>query len=187
MSHAVKQFIADNVRGITPTERVVLDALANYSNPAGTSCFPSLRRIADRLDLSVRTVRAKIKQLTAKGLLVVVPPPKIGKSWFNHYGIVMGRSVDWVLQRVKAEADRRWSARLKPEEPMRAPVPDPVPRARAKPTTPEPCYENPLFTHDPGPRFPRSQEVSDLIRSVRAGLGPVRVGVATRNPYRRRE
>lgn len=57
-------------RGLRPSEKVVLLALADYANDEGY-CFPGQVSIATKADLSERTVRDTLKRLEDAGLLEI--------------------------------------------------------------------------------------------------------------------
>lgn len=56
------------MRGLSPTEKLTLIALANYADE-NEQCWPSNRRLTEDTGLSERTVRDTIKALGARGLL----------------------------------------------------------------------------------------------------------------------
>lgn len=64
--HAVSSAIA--IRGVTPTEKLLLIALANYADEE-FRCFPSQRRLAEETCLSERTIRTALATLEASGMI----------------------------------------------------------------------------------------------------------------------
>ncbi len=57
------------VRGISPSEKLVLLSLANYANK-DAQCWPKQDTIAEETELSSRTVWNALKQLTEAGIIV---------------------------------------------------------------------------------------------------------------------
>lgn len=57
------------LRGVTPSEKLLLLVLANYANPETGECYPSQRRLADDTGLTDRTIRTVFKALEDKGLV----------------------------------------------------------------------------------------------------------------------
>lgn len=58
------------MQGISPTEKLILLALADHADDAGR-CYPSIDRLASRTCLSERALQVNIKALTAKGFIVI--------------------------------------------------------------------------------------------------------------------
>jgi hypothetical protein len=56
------------MRGLSPAEKLVLLALANFANEK-MQCWPSQERLAADTELSARTVWSALKSLTDKGML----------------------------------------------------------------------------------------------------------------------
>ena len=69
MSIQAVAWVLDRVRGLKPTERVVLIVLANYADRENASCWPSVRTIADCCELMPETVRLTLRKLEVKGLI----------------------------------------------------------------------------------------------------------------------
>lgn len=57
------------LRGLSPSEKLVLLALANFANE-GLQCWPSQERLAADTELSARTVWSALKGLEERGVLV---------------------------------------------------------------------------------------------------------------------
>lgn len=57
-----------NVRTITPGQRLVLAAISTFTNKQGT-CFPSLKAIAERTSLTVRSVQRHLASLISLGFI----------------------------------------------------------------------------------------------------------------------
>lgn len=57
-----------NVRNVTPGARLVLAAISTFSNKQGT-CFPSLKAIAERTSLTVRSVQRHLASLISLGYI----------------------------------------------------------------------------------------------------------------------
>jgi hypothetical protein len=64
--HAISQAL--KIRGVSPSEKLVLLVLANYADEHQRS-FPSHKRLADETGLSERTILTAMKALEARGLL----------------------------------------------------------------------------------------------------------------------
>ena len=76
----------------TPSDLAVMIALADEANDDGLSCFPSLRRLADKSRMSVGGVHKRIVALEDAKEIAVWRPEKTGRGKHNRYGLVMGRS-----------------------------------------------------------------------------------------------
>lgn len=61
---------AFSVRGLTSTEKVVLLALADYSNDDG-ECWPGQVSLAEKCDVSERTIRNTLNSLNEKGRVAI--------------------------------------------------------------------------------------------------------------------
>ena len=57
-----------NVRNVTPGARLVLAAISTFTNKQGT-CFPSLKAIAERTSLTVRSVQRHLASLISLGYI----------------------------------------------------------------------------------------------------------------------
>lgn len=64
--HAISSAL--HIRGVSPSEKLVLLVLANYADEGGCA-YPSHRRLADETGLSDRTILTVMKTLEARGLL----------------------------------------------------------------------------------------------------------------------
>ena len=51
------------------TRKLILAAFADYASADGTSAYPSLETIADRVECSVRTVQRQLQTLLADGFM----------------------------------------------------------------------------------------------------------------------
>lgn len=58
---------------VTPTEKLILLALANYATEDGTKCFPGQRKISAMTCLDERSVRRTLAALDAKGYILRSP------------------------------------------------------------------------------------------------------------------
>lgn len=58
-----------NTRGLKTTERLVALALVQFRNNQTGLCFPSHKKVAERVDLSRNAVRGAIRGLRHKGVL----------------------------------------------------------------------------------------------------------------------
>lgn len=88
---------AIELRGLTPSENLVLFLLANRHNNDTGLCYPSVSRIAEESGMHRATVMRAINALEKKGLLEITKT--FGKS--NHYRLHTGSTV-----RPVAESDR---------------------------------------------------------------------------------
>lgn len=88
---------AIEMRGLTPSENLVLLLLANRHNNDTGLCYPSVSRIAEESGMHRATVMRAINALEKKGLLTI--SKTFGKS--NHYRLHTGSTV-----RPVAESDR---------------------------------------------------------------------------------
>lgn len=64
-------WVFDSVRGVKPSERLVLLSIANHANAQGADAWPSKETIAAEADLSVDTVDRAVASLRALGVLTV--------------------------------------------------------------------------------------------------------------------
>jgi hypothetical protein len=71
MSYTLRNKVAE-YGGLTLTERYILETLALYANDDGTSCHPSLDRVAYDAGCNRKTVWEVIRDLRTKGVLIVV-------------------------------------------------------------------------------------------------------------------
>lgn len=71
MSIKYVAFALDGVKGLTPTERLVLISLAEWADDDGV-CWYSQDRIAERVEVSRRQVIRLIDKLEARGIIVRV-------------------------------------------------------------------------------------------------------------------
>ncbi len=70
--------------------RLLLMLMADYANEQGV-CWPSIRRLADEMACSMRTVQRSIEALVEQGLMEVVPrQTKTGRQTSNFYRLSMG-------------------------------------------------------------------------------------------------
>ena len=72
--------LAFYVDGLTPTQKAVLTALANYANPDGGQAFPSVNRMSLMTSYSERAVRYALKDLREMGLIRVIEESKQHKT-----------------------------------------------------------------------------------------------------------
>lgn len=72
-------------RGITPTQKLVLLALADHANDDGRSIYPSTETVCKKTNLSERSVRSTIGGLRNAGILVIVKPATA--NFPNEYAI----------------------------------------------------------------------------------------------------
>lgn len=114
MSTQAMKWAWDVVPG-SATGRLVLLALAEHSDPAGVS-FPSIRRIAEFAMTSEGTVKRRLKEFEAAGVLAVFEreDPKTGRQTSNEYRLQMQRDpasfviTDGAPKAGDAEADRAY-------------------------------------------------------------------------------
>lgn len=76
------------LRGVTPAERIVLYAFADYADKAGGSVWPSLLTIADECEIDERTARRIVRRLEARGLVSVAARRGIGGRATNAYELL---------------------------------------------------------------------------------------------------
>ena len=72
-------------------DKLVLLALADEADDDGGSCYPSLRRISERTNLSQGAVRNHVATLEASGIIEVFRPAKTGRGHHNRYQLCMPR------------------------------------------------------------------------------------------------
>jgi predicted transcriptional regulator len=63
-------WVIEAVRGLRPSERLVLLVLANYADAQKATCWPSLGRLAEQCEVRVETVRRALKRLEEIGLVI---------------------------------------------------------------------------------------------------------------------
>lgn len=90
MSNEAREWVWDRstAHGV---DRMVLLVLADEADACGLRCFPSLRRIADRAAVDVKTARAAVARLEAAGEVAVLRPSRRGRGNVNRYAVLMGR------------------------------------------------------------------------------------------------
>lgn len=62
-------------QALPPAQKVVLLALADHSDDDG-KCWPSIRRLVKKVNVTDRTVQRVIRDLQAAGLVSVEPRPR---------------------------------------------------------------------------------------------------------------
>lgn len=70
---------------ISPTEKLVLRAMADHADDDGTSCYPSVNTLTRETSLSRRTVQTTIRTLKDVGLLVAMGQSKGGRGRTPEY------------------------------------------------------------------------------------------------------
>lgn len=90
------------IKGLTPTKKLILVLLANYSDEKGT-CYPSYKHIADIIGLkTVKGIQKAIKEFEELGLLRVEHRIlENGSYTSNKYHLTLGR----VLKEPSTEKD----------------------------------------------------------------------------------
>lgn len=104
MSVRATLWVLDEVEGINTSEFAVLVALADDANDDGLSCYPSIRRVAERARMSVSGARQVIARLESKGLIVVFRPERQGRGQHNRYGLCMKGDAAEVAEWLGAES-----------------------------------------------------------------------------------
>jgi len=69
---------------LTPTEKLIALALADWADEAGNNIYPSLNRVATKTGLSVRGVRLNIRQLEAKGVIELVSKQSLSRTTYTY-------------------------------------------------------------------------------------------------------
>ena len=69
------------------TDLLVMLALADEADDDGSSCFPSIRRIASKTRLSVGGVHKVLERIEADGRVVIERPEQTGRGRHNRYEI----------------------------------------------------------------------------------------------------
>ena len=64
----------------TSTHKLVLLAFADHANDNGGSCFPSIRKVAIKTQISQRQVQRIVADLKLNGLLIAMKPPRGHKT-----------------------------------------------------------------------------------------------------------
>ena len=113
-----------------PTSVLVLVALADEADDEGGSCYPSLRRIADRARVSTNTARDHIRKLEEAGLIEVERPERQGRGQHNRYRLLMTERVQYSDPSTSGEGERVQSGAEKGQERVK-----PGPRLPEDPTT----------------------------------------------------
>jgi hypothetical protein len=62
-------WVLEAIRGLRPTERLVLLVLANYADAQNATCWPSLNKLADQCEVRKETVKRALRRLEAAGLI----------------------------------------------------------------------------------------------------------------------
>jgi DNA-binding transcriptional ArsR family regulator len=83
----------DDVVTENPYDKLLLLALADEADDTGGSCYPSMRRLAERMSVHVTTVRRHLDDLEAAGLITVDRPEKQGRGHHNRYQLAMPERV----------------------------------------------------------------------------------------------
>jgi hypothetical protein len=68
MSNEVENWARQQKTG-DPVSRSVLVSVANWADPHGGNCYPSIKRIAEDVEVSQRTIQRHLKRLEALGFL----------------------------------------------------------------------------------------------------------------------
>lgn len=68
MSNEVQNWAREQRTG-DPVAKAILVSIANWANPAGGECYPSIRRIAEDVEVSERTVQRHVARLEEGGFL----------------------------------------------------------------------------------------------------------------------
>src|SRR5712692_11471537 len=74
---------------IPPTEKLVLLAMADHAREDGTSCYPSINRLAKKTSLSKRGTQKVVHRLVAVGL--VKDTGKISRHHTIEYNLTLGK------------------------------------------------------------------------------------------------
>jgi hypothetical protein len=69
MSYKLVKHVVDEIRDITPTEKLVMLVVASHRNEETGRCFPSQSLVAEKSGLTDRTVRRSLTSLEEKGLI----------------------------------------------------------------------------------------------------------------------
>lgn len=93
------------VRGVTPTQKLVLVCLADHAGKDGGNCFPSIGRIVDECCLSERTVRYALRQLEDAGH--IVSSMRAGKSTTYSLPVEGGQEMPPARDAPRQEMPRR--------------------------------------------------------------------------------
>lgn len=150
----------------TGHDRLVLLALADEANDDGANCYPSIRRLAEKVRCHTKTVVESIKRLEDAGEVVVTRPERQGRGHFNRYVLTLGRAVDELptsdgkrvtesaqMRSIKARADGAKSAR----------------QGRANPVVTDPTTEtDPVDVVDMATNAERAAAARAVLRSSRA-------------------
>jgi hypothetical protein len=62
--------LAFDIKGLSPTEKLVLVAYADHADHEGHNIYPSIGLVADKTGLSERSVQRATKELAKKGILI---------------------------------------------------------------------------------------------------------------------
>ncbi|MFF0904033.1 helix-turn-helix domain-containing protein [Kocuria sp. CPCC 205316] len=73
----------------TGNSRLVLLAIADEADDDGRNAYPSMRRLAEKVNCNKDTVSECIKRLEAMGELEVKRPAKNGPGQFNRYRVLL--------------------------------------------------------------------------------------------------
>ena len=92
---------AIELRGLTPSENLVLFLLANRHNKDSGLCYPSMSRIAEEGGMARRTVIRAVKSLEKKGLLTI--EKTFGKT--HHYRLHTSVTVTPVTESHPSQKD----------------------------------------------------------------------------------
>src|SRR5262249_47738425 len=81
-----------DLENLAPSAKLVLLALCDFANERGESCFPSIKRIAEKSSLSERQTQRIMHRLINTGVVSVVANARGGKPGSTrHYRIKLNR------------------------------------------------------------------------------------------------
>lgn len=91
MSLEAITWVLETVRGLKPTDRLVLFVLANYADPETNECWPKVDTIAQRCDLHRETARIALRRLEEAGLVSSDPRyARGGRQTSSMYTLLRG-------------------------------------------------------------------------------------------------
>lgn len=105
MSHRTDNYVF-HMSETKGNDRLVLLALSDEAKDDGLHCHPSIRTIARKARVGVRTALRCIERLETQGEILVARPDKHGRGRYNTYALILGREPSEVSQLLAAIAGK---------------------------------------------------------------------------------
>lgn len=101
MSIKLVSWVLDNYENDDCSQWKVMVALAEWAGPEGV-CFPSIASISIRLGRSKRQTQRVLEALASSFDIVIIPPEKAGRGYYNAYLVVGDKTPETVSKTLKS-------------------------------------------------------------------------------------